>query len=71
MPNFYSSDRIIRALEKRGFIFISQRGSHKKFRKVNAKKLTVIVPAGRKEVPWGTFYSILRQSHLKIGDFKN
>jgi len=32
--------------------------------------LTVIVPAGRKEMPMGTFNSIARQSGLKKEDFE-
>jgi predicted RNA binding protein YcfA (HicA-like mRNA interferase family) len=53
-----------------GFFFISQKGSHIKLRKVGAETLTVIVPANRKEIPTGTFRSILRQSSLTEGDFK-
>lgn len=32
--------------------------------------LTVIIPASRKEMPIGTFNSILRQSGLKKEDFE-
>ena len=39
-----------------------------KFRKEGKPTLTVIVPAG-KEVPYGTFRSILRQSNLTDEDF--
>ena len=40
-------------------------GSHAKYRKTDGAVIsTVIVPAGRKEVPRGTFRSILRQSGL-------
>lgn len=56
---------------RKGFVFISQRGSHCKFRKVISKKvLTVIVPSNRKEIPLGTFRSVLRQSELNENDFK-
>lgn len=67
MPKFYSSDYIIKALQKRGFIYVSQRGSHVKFYK---GKLTVIIPSNRKEVPYGTLKSILRQSNLTEDDLK-
>jgi len=40
-----------------------------KFQKASLP-LTVIVPANRKEIPIGTFRSILRQSKLKDEDFK-
>ena len=61
----YSSQQIVKTLEREGFVFVSQRGSHVKYRKTDgAVILTVIVPAGRKEMPRGTFRSILRQSGL-------
>ncbi len=70
MPRLYSSSDIIKILQKKGFIYISQKGSHVKFRKVGNPVLTVIVPAGRKEMPYGTFRSILRQANLTEKDFK-
>jgi len=69
MPKLYSSNHIINVLEKRGFIFISQKGSHAKYRKLGRLTLTVIVPRSRKEIPTGTFHSILRQSQLSKKDF--
>ena len=70
MPKLYSSSHILKVLAKHGFIFISQKGSHIKLRKSGEVILTVIVPANRKEIPIGTFHSILRQSSLSEGDFK-
>jgi predicted RNA binding protein YcfA (HicA-like mRNA interferase family) len=64
VPELYSSEWIVKTLEREGFIFVSQRGSHVKYRKVGSPTLTVIVPAGRKQIPRGTFRSILRQSGL-------
>ncbi|MEK7575674.1 MAG: type II toxin-antitoxin system HicA family toxin [Patescibacteria group bacterium] len=70
MPKLFSSAHIIKVVQSKGFIYISQRGSHVKFRKLNIKPvLTVIVPANKKEVPFGTFRSILRQSKLIEKDF--
>ena len=70
MPKLYSSNYIIKILQANGFVHISQKGSHVKFRKFNNRILTVIVPANRKEIPYGTFKSILRQSQLSEEDFK-
>ena len=67
MSRLFSSAEIIRVLEKNGFVFISQKGSHCKFIK---ESFVVIVPHPRKEIPAGTFISILRQSGLKKDDFK-
>lgn len=64
MPKLYSSRQVIAALERQGFVFVAQRGSHVKYRRAGSPVRTVIVPAGRKEIPRGTFRSILRQSGL-------
>jgi len=66
MTKLPSSQKIIRTLLKNGFIFVSQRGSHQKYRK---DEKTVIVPAPRKEIPIGTFRSIIRQSGLNQDEF--
>ena len=67
MSKLPSSKLIINTLLKNGFRFISQRGSHYKYRKDDK---TVIVPSPRKEIPIGTFRSIVRQSGLSVDDFK-
>ncbi|NOS67392.1 MAG: type II toxin-antitoxin system HicA family toxin [Candidatus Peribacteraceae bacterium] len=64
MPELYSSRHIQKVLEHHGFSVISQKGSHIKLRKVGEQTVTVILPANRKEIPHGTFRSILRQSQL-------
>ena len=66
MTKLPSSQKIINILLKNGFIFISQHGSHKKYRKADK---TVIIPAPRKEIPIGTFRSIIRQSGLNSDEF--
>lgn len=66
MPKLFSSKEIIKILEQQGFIFVSQKGSHAKYRK---GPNTAIVPVPRKEIPIGTFRSIVRQSGLDIGVF--
>jgi len=70
MPKLYSSSDIIKVLQKKGFIYISQKGSHAKFRKTGNPTLTVIIPTGKKEIPLGTFKSILRQANLTENDFR-
>lgn len=66
MSKLLSSAQIIKTLVKFGFKLVSQRGSHQKYRK---KGFTVIVPAPRKEIPIGTFRSIVRQAGLSVDDF--
>jgi predicted RNA binding protein YcfA (HicA-like mRNA interferase family) len=70
MPKLYSSSNIIKVLQKQGFIYVSQKGSHIKMRKTGNPTLTVIVPADRKEIPFGNFKSILRQANLTEDNFK-
>jgi predicted RNA binding protein YcfA (HicA-like mRNA interferase family) len=70
VPKLYSSQQIVKTLEREGFVFVSQRGSHAKYRKIGSSIIsTVIIPAGRKQIPRGTFRSILRQSGLDESAF--
>lgn len=69
MPKPYPLRLILRVLESKGFFCVSQSGSHAKYRNKNEPALTVIVPIHGKEVRYGTFRSILRQSNLKENDF--
>ncbi len=66
MSKLLSSGQIIRTLINFGFVFVSQRGSHQKYQKGG---YTVIIPSPRKEIPVGTFRSIVRQSGLTVNDF--
>jgi len=70
MPKLYSAAAILKILKKKGFVHVSQKGSHVKYRKSGNPVLTVIIPARRKEIPMGTFKSILRQSKLTEVDFR-
>ena len=70
MPKFYSSSYIIRVLKQHGFLRVSQKGSHIKYRKFESSVLTVIIPANKKEIPIGTFKSILRQARLEEKNFE-
>jgi len=66
MSRLLSSSQIIKTLLKFGFQLVSQRGSHQKYQK---EGFTVIVPSPGKEIPIGTFRSIVRQSGLTVNDF--
>jgi predicted RNA binding protein YcfA (HicA-like mRNA interferase family) len=68
VPKRLSSREIVRILTDNGFAFVSQKGSHQKFR--NAGGRIVIVPADRKEIPIGTLSSIIRQSGLDPAFFR-
>lgn len=68
MPSKYpvlSPTEVIHRLEERGFSFVSQKGSHRKYRKDSR---VVIVPM-HDEIAKGTLKSILQQAGLSLEDF--
>ena len=70
MPSKYpilKPREIIDVLEKFGFQFVSQKGSHMKFS--NGKNI-VIIP-NHDEVAKGTLKSILNQAGIEIDEFLN
>ena len=67
MPKRLGSGEVIRVLEAHGFVFVSQKGSHTKFR--NGTGRSAIVPHPKKELPIGTTRSIIRQAGLMPKDF--
>lgn len=71
MPKLYSARDVIKALKRAGFVKVSQKGSHIKFRGVwNGKLQTVIVP-DHKQIAFGTFRSILSQASMTENEFQN
>ena len=71
MPKPIALKRVLKVLREKGFFFVSQSGSHAKYRKPTNPKKTVILKMGKKEIPHGTFQSILLLSGLKENDFRN
>lgn len=67
MPKLYSSREIVKVIEKYDFNFVSQKGSHAKYK--NTEGRTVIVPMAKKEIPVGTFKSIIKQSGINSKEF--
>jgi predicted RNA binding protein YcfA (HicA-like mRNA interferase family) len=68
MTKLPSTEKVLKVLLSQGFLLKSQKGSHQKFS--NGQR-TVIVPAGRKEIPIGTLKSISRQSGIDYENFTN
>ncbi|MGB7958150.1 MAG: type II toxin-antitoxin system HicA family toxin [Minisyncoccia bacterium] len=71
MSKLLSSREVTVILLREGFVFISQKGSHAKYRKMGDIVATVIVPMRKKEIPAGTLDSIIRQSRLPKKNFSN
>ena len=70
MPKPFKLKLVLKVLLAKGFFFVSQNGSHAKYRSAGNPVLTVIVPIHGKEIPHGTFRSILRQAKLQQSDFE-
>ncbi|MGR3311696.1 MAG: type II toxin-antitoxin system HicA family toxin [Candidatus Brocadiales bacterium] len=68
MSKLYPSGDVEAVLNKLHFRFVSQKGSHGKFK--NEKGRTVILPMNKKEIPKGTFGSILRQVGISLEEFE-
>ena len=67
MPVILRPEQVIKGLERNGFRFVKQRGSHRKFKKDNR---TVIVPM-HYELAKGTLMSILEQAGLTLEQIIN
>lgn len=63
----YSSTEVVKKLERLRFELVSQKGSHRKYRKDNK---TVIVPM-HNEIAKGTLKSILMQAGITLDEFKS
>lgn len=68
MTKLPSSEKVVKVISDHGFRYKSQKGSHQKY---SDGSHTVIVPAGRKEIPIGTLKSISRQSGIDYDSFIN
>ncbi len=71
MPRLYSSRQIIKVLKRNGFVFISQKGSHAKYRKIiGGRVLTTVVIMAQHEIFYGTFRAIVEQTQIDEEDFE-
>lgn len=65
-----SSNKIIKILEKEGFVFTRQKGSHVAMHKKTPEGVKlVIVPADRKDMPRGTLRDILHKAGISREKF--
>ncbi len=71
MPKLYAARHVVKALKRAGFVKVSTKGSHMKFRGLwNGKLQTVIVP-NHKQIAFGTFRSILNQTGMTEAEFES
>jgi len=69
MPKPVLLSLVLRALKNKGFFFVRQKGSHARFCKMGNPMRNVTIRTSYKEIPYGTFQSILLQSGLKEEEF--
>ncbi len=55
--------KVTKALEKEGWVFVSQKGSHMKYKK-NGQ--TCIIPNHRGDIPTGTLAQIVKVTGIKL-----
>ena len=68
LPRIYGRE-VVQALEKVGFAFDHQKGSHITLRHVDPPHRRVTVPDHR-EIAKGTLRAIIRQAGLTVDEFK-
>lgn len=59
----YTAKEIVRLLEAKGFILDRTKGSHQIFIQKDGTK-RVVVPMHNKDIPKGTFFSIVKQAGI-------
>lgn len=55
--------KVIKALENDGWVFVSQKGSHMKYKKGDK---TCIVPNHKGDIPKGTLSQIVKHTGIKL-----
>jgi predicted RNA binding protein YcfA (HicA-like mRNA interferase family) len=70
MPKLYSAREILKALQRAGFIVVSQKGSHIKLRRMGKEKMLNPIVPNHNEVARGTFQSILEQAEMTEAELK-
>ena len=63
-----SPKAVIKVLETFGFEYVSQKGSHRKYKKPGTPSKIVIIPM-HNEIAKGTLKSILEQAAIDLDDF--
>jgi predicted RNA binding protein YcfA (HicA-like mRNA interferase family) len=64
-----SAKDVVRALRNAEFVFVSQKGSHQKWRHPNGRQV-IVADHGNKPIPIGTLKSIIEGSGLDVEAFR-
>ena len=63
------ADEVTRVLQQHGFVFVSQRGSHQKWRHPDTGKQVIVPYHKGKQLPIGTLRSIITGSGILEEEF--
>ena len=61
--------RVVRALERTGFVLMRVRGSHHRLHHPDKPDLLVTVPMPNKDLKPGTLHAIIRQAGMTVEEF--
>ena len=64
-----SSKEVVKRLQKLGFVKVSQKGSHAKYRNLNNNRICIV--SMHYEIAKGTLISILEQADIELSEFLN
>ena len=70
MPRLHTSKQFYKVLKRAGFVKVSQKGSHVKFKGIWEGKLQTVIVPDHKQIAKGTFSSILRQASMSRDEFE-
>lgn len=62
-------DKIVKSLQKNGFYFVRQKGSHIRMQKKTSEKTVKVTVPTHKPVKKNTLRQIIKQSELSLEDF--
>ena len=68
LPRLKATD-VLRILERHGFVLISQRGSHQKWRNESSRKQVIVPYHKGKQLPLGTLNAIIEGSGIPEEEF--
>ena len=72
MPKFFrsvSGEKMVKVLAKIGFLFVSQKGSHAKLKRITDNGTEMIIVPMHNELTPGTFRNILKMAKLSLEEF--
>ena len=64
-----SGEKMVKILEKIGFLKVSQKGSHIKLKRKTKNETTIVIVPNHKELTPGTLRNIIKTANLTLEDF--